>query len=197
MTSILNTKPILSRDDPGRSKPIGPFINPPEDFIVARIGDAYKLIVNKFCVYRPMLVLHTSLFAPQTEDLNLSDVSAVWAILREFQSPQMIIYNCGVEAGSSQGHKHLQIFPRQDSAEFQMWPSLSTGSEGKSFHFVIGGQGLPHEVETDTAAQVSQRKSQGSPSNTRSSGCQSTPQLIMYMHNIRSFCKRPKRRCAK
>ncbi len=131
-TSVLSIKPILPADDPGRSKAIGPFVNPPEDFIVARIGNSYKLIVNKFCVYRPMLVLHTTLFAPQTDDRNMSDVTAVWAILRNFRTPQMIIYNCGVEAGSSQGHKHLQLFPRQSSEEFRVWPEEWAAAEGST-----------------------------------------------------------------
>ena len=79
-----------------------------------------------------MLVLHTTLFAPQTDDLDIGDVAAAWEILRSFRTPQMIIYNCGVEAGSSQGHKHLQLFPKQSSQDFEMWPSKAAASEGKS-----------------------------------------------------------------
>lgn len=82
-----------------------------------------------------MLILHTTLFAPQTDDLDVGDLTAAWAILRQVETPQMIIYNCGVEAGSSQGHKHIQIFPRQDSENFQMFPSKATSTEGKSFRF--------------------------------------------------------------
>lgn len=103
---------------------------------MARFGDSHKLIVNKYCVYRPMLILHTSLFAPQTDDLDEGDITAAWEIMHKLSPPQMIIYNCGVEAGSSQGHKHLQIFPRQCDEDFQMWPSLSTGAEGKSQIFL-------------------------------------------------------------
>lgn len=121
----------MSPDDLGRSNPVGPFIDPPEDFIIARIGITHKLIVNKYCVYRPMLVLHTSSFAPQTDDLDEVDLAAAWTILRRFKSPQMIIYNCGVDAGSSQGHKHLQIFPRSDSDDFHLWPSNATSLDGR------------------------------------------------------------------
>ena len=133
ITPALSKKPILQRDDPGRSKPIGPFVNPPEEWILARIGQSHKLILNKYCVYRPMLILHTSLFVPQTEDLDLNDLTAAWAILKQIETPQMIIYNCGVEAGSSQGHKHIQIFPRVDSEKFQMFPSKATSEKGRSF----------------------------------------------------------------
>lgn len=80
-----------------------------------------------------MLILHTTLFVPQTNDLDAGDLKAAWAILRQIETPQMIIYNCGVEAGSSQGHKHIQIFPRLDSEKFQMFPSRATSTEGRSF----------------------------------------------------------------
>ena len=132
MTPALRKKPILSPDDPGRSKPIGPFVDPPEEWIVARFGQSHKLILNKYCVYRPMLILHTTLFEPQTNDLNEGDLTAAWAILKQIETPQMIIYNCGVEAGSSQGHKHIQIFPRQDFENFQMFPSRATLVDGTS-----------------------------------------------------------------
>lgn len=82
-----------------------------------------------------MLILHTTLFVPQTNDLDVDDLTAAWAILRQIETPQMIIYNCGVEAGSSQGHKHIQIFPRLDSEDFQMFPSKATLTEGRSFRF--------------------------------------------------------------
>ena len=135
VTPALSKKPILPPDDPGRSKPIGPFVDPPDEWIIVRIGQSHKLILNKYCVYRPMLILHTTLFAPQTNDLDIGDLTAAWAILRQIETPQMIIYNCGVESGSSQGHKHIQIFPRRDSEEFQMFPSKATSTEGESFCF--------------------------------------------------------------
>ena len=79
-----------------------------------------------------MLILHTTLFQPQTDDLNETDLAAAWAILNDIKTPQMIIYNCGVESGSSQGHKHLQIFPRQDNENFSMWPSKVEDTDGIS-----------------------------------------------------------------
>lgn len=79
-----------------------------------------------------MLILHTALFALQTDDLDESDLAAAWAILNRIKIPLMIIYNCGVEAGSSQGHKHIQLFPRQDSGAFQPFPSKALSTEGGS-----------------------------------------------------------------
>lgn len=147
VTPALSKKPILPPDDPGRSKPIGPFVDPPDEWIIVRIGQSHKLILNKYCVYRPMLILHTTLFAPQTDGLDISDLTAAWAILRQIETPQMIIYNCGVEAGSSQGHKHIQIFPRRDSQEFQMFPSKATSTEGKPFRFTETLVGPGHALK--------------------------------------------------
>ena len=136
MTPALSKKPILQPNDPGRSKSIGPFVDPPEEWIIARFGRSHKLILNKYCVYRPMLILHTTLFVPQTDDLDSTDLAAAWATSRQMNTPQMIIYNCGVESGSSQGHKHIQIFPRQDSEHFRMFPSKATSTEGRSLHHI-------------------------------------------------------------
>ena len=87
-----------------------------------------------------MLILHTAQFALQTDDLDEKDLTAAWDILHRIQTPQMIIYNCGVEAGSSQGHKHIQIFPRQDSEAFQPFPSKALSTEGKSSSDLEGHQ---------------------------------------------------------
>ena len=110
--------------------PIGPFVDPPEEMIVARLGDSYKIIMNKFCIYRPMLILHTTLYESQTNDLNEADLTAGWGLLHAFKTPQILIYNCGIRSGCSQGHKHLQVFPRQDGGDFQMWPSKAPRDEG-------------------------------------------------------------------
>ncbi|CAD6594002.1 MAG: hypothetical protein ASARMPRED_008333 [Alectoria sarmentosa] len=119
ITPALTKKPILPPDDPGRSKPIGPFVDPPEEWILARLGQSHKLILNKYCVYRPMLILHTTLFVPQTNDLDESDLTAAWAILRQMETPQMIIYNCDVETSiSGVPFMHFVVrLPEQSSAE--------------------------------------------------------------------------------
>lgn len=36
----------------------------------------------------------------------------------------MVIYNCGFEAGSSLGHKHLQILPRPNKDEWEFFPDV-------------------------------------------------------------------------
>ena len=77
-----------------------------------------------------MLILHTTLYQPQSDDLDEGDLAAAWAVLEQCKTPQMIIYNCGVDAGSSQGHKHLQIYPRPDKEGFDLWPDRAASTEG-------------------------------------------------------------------
>ncbi|EWC48380.1 hypothetical protein DRE_02149 [Drechslerella stenobrocha 248] len=123
LAPALLKKPILSRHAPDRSKPYGPFSNPDPNFVVAQIDDTHTLIFSKFCVPRPHLVLHTNVFALQTDDLTASDLSSAWRTLGVFAAaPAMMIYNCGVDAGSSQGHKHMQVFPKPDIRKFQLFP---------------------------------------------------------------------------
>lgn len=55
-------------------------------------------------------------------DLDASDISAAWTTLKALKDPQVVLYNCGVEAGSSQGHKHLQLFPRPHPDDFKLFP---------------------------------------------------------------------------
>jgi ATP adenylyltransferase len=68
-------------------------------------------------------VIPTRNYALQTDDLDLSDINAAWSVLKAFQTPSLIIYNCGINAGSSQGHKHTQVFPLP---AHQLWPSKAT-----------------------------------------------------------------------
>jgi len=69
-------------------------------------------------------LLHTNEFEKQTDLLNRFDLDAGWNVLSRLDTPHMIFYSCGIEAGSSQGHKHLQIVPLPDKKEYQMFPSV-------------------------------------------------------------------------
>lgn len=119
-------------------------------------------MLNKYCLYRPMLVVPTRQFAPQSDDLDASDLSAAWALLQAFNHPGnddgrdhssassdsdqntrndsriitttsgpcsstnqfVVIFNGGASGGSSQGHKHLQLFPLPENPARRaaMWP---------------------------------------------------------------------------
>lgn len=132
---VINGKQILPKDAPERSGKGGPFINPDPTFVVAHVGDTHTLLLNLRCIYRPAYVLHTRLFAPQTDDLDIFDVDAAWAVMGRLAgspgaSPQMMIYNCGVDAGSSQGHKHVQIFEHR--SHITLFPSKAESTEGEA-----------------------------------------------------------------
>ncbi|KIW90993.1 uncharacterized protein Z519_08776 [Cladophialophora bantiana CBS 173.52] len=123
----LRRKPITPSDAPERKTGQGhnPFLNPNPEEILSAVGPSHLLILNKFSVYRPSLLVITRHFAPQSDGLDRNDLSAAWAILKHFKQQYMVIYNCGFESGSSQGHKHMQLWPYPDERElgFQLFPN--------------------------------------------------------------------------
>lgn len=78
---------------------------------------------------RPLLILHPIHFALQTLDLDMGDVAAAWKIMHALDTSHIVLYNCGAEAGASQGHKHLQIFP-EPGPEFDLFPDMASLNEG-------------------------------------------------------------------
>lgn len=129
VVSHLDSKPISAPDSPSRKKAGGPFIDPREEEVVTDVGPSHRLLLNKFCVYRPMLVLPTTVYAPQSDDLNVEDMKAAWSVLQAFHTAQMVIYNCGSDAGSSVGHKHLQVFPLPDTKSIRLFPEHAESTE--------------------------------------------------------------------
>lgn len=130
----------------------GPFVNPkPDEIILDDVGPKHRLMLNKYCLYRPMLVIPTKEFALQSDDLDSHDIAATWALINAYHSFEpLVIYNRGVNGGSSQGHKHVQLFPVPPLKPFfgkadSMWPAKATSStevadriDGVPFkHFVL------------------------------------------------------------
>lgn len=134
---MLLKKPILSKDAPERQGHGGPFLNPDLDFVVANVGRYHILELSMHCIYRPTYILHTRHFAPQTDDLDLDDLRAAYTVMENLGSkvPQMVIYNCGVEAGSSQGHKHMQVFAYPDC--FDLFPDRARSTSGACVYCVV------------------------------------------------------------
>ncbi|KAK1723064.1 hypothetical protein CaCOL14_002009 [Colletotrichum acutatum] len=166
ISPALKRKPYLERDDPKRTADKGPFLNPDPDFVVAQVGLHHTLKLNLCCMYRPAFVLYTRIFKPQTQDLNFVDVEAaraVMAALKPTLGPQLMIYNCGVDAGSSQGHKHMQIFPQP--TDFPLYPQQATSDSDinsnifgvPNMHFVLRlSQGVTsQEADCNLARLVS------------------------------------------
>ncbi|OAL33507.1 hypothetical protein AYO20_07193 [Fonsecaea nubica] len=159
----LRRKPITPSDAPERKTGKGhnPFLNPKPEEILSEVGPSHLLILNKFSVYRPSLLVITRHFAPQSDDLDFSDLSAAWAILQHFKQRYMMIYNCGFESGSSQGHKHLQFWPYPDEQElgFQLFPNVAESTVNITDdiptvphkHFVLR---LPTHCDANTLIQA-------------------------------------------
>ena len=103
-------------------------------FHVSNVLTSHKLILNKFCVFRPQYLLLT--LAPtrrQTEPLGIEDLTAAWATLRALDGEQdedgrrqkhYVIYNGGVAGGSSRKHKHMQVLaqPRSEDGDLELLP---------------------------------------------------------------------------
>ncbi|RMD45053.1 hypothetical protein DV735_g234, partial [Chaetothyriales sp. CBS 134920] len=162
----LGRKPIMSANAPERRTGQGhnPFLNPDPVYVLSSVGPSHLLLFNKYCVYRPSLLVITRHFAPQAEDLDRSDLSAAWKLLNHYAEPYMMIFNCGYEAGSSQGHKHMQLWPYPDEKElgFQLFPSKATSDTDVTSdipgvphkHFVLR---LPPDTDESTLARAYQR----------------------------------------
>lgn len=120
MAPSFKSKPILAADAKGRSEDTDAFGDDDPAFTVSTIGSHHKLILNKFCVVRPQFVLHTKDFEKQSDPLTYSDVNALRQTMQELGPGKYIgIFNCGAKAGSSIGHKHMQVFPTSDHVLFQ------------------------------------------------------------------------------
>ncbi|KAL4916934.1 hypothetical protein BDW62DRAFT_93805 [Aspergillus aurantiobrunneus] len=110
--------PISGHEDPNSKKPecFGPgsdIANDDPGLLVSTIHDTHLLVVNKFCMFRPQLLLLTSdSYRRQREPLGLDDLAAACTVLNSLDASQFVIYNCGPKGGASRQHKHLQVLPR-------------------------------------------------------------------------------------
>lgn len=82
----------------------------------------------------------TNEYQPQSDALNAGDFDAGWEVLTRLRSngdnddKYMIIFNCGVESGSSVGHKHLQCIPQPLGARHgrkNFFSALRSDGEGE------------------------------------------------------------------
>jgi len=90
------------------------------------VGDHHTLLLNIYAFYRPSVLLITNSYIPQEEALDNRDLAAAWAVLQGFSREKyFLIYNCGYNSGSSQGHKHMQLWPYPNEKEmgFELFPS--------------------------------------------------------------------------
>ncbi|KAK1730090.1 hypothetical protein CaCOL14_013118 [Colletotrichum acutatum] len=104
----------------------------------------HVLAFNKFCAYRPHLLLLTADGRRrQFEGLDERDLGAavevlgglngVWggdadAVGEDKRREYLVIFNCGKEGGCSRLHKHMQVIPAPEA--IPVWPDLVTSGSG-------------------------------------------------------------------
>lgn len=99
---------------------------------ICEVNGTHILAFNKFCVYKPHLLLLTvDGFRRQTESLNEQDLDAAWSSMAELSAgaghDYFVLYNCGEAGGCSRSHKHLQLIPHP-CERFPLWPGLPDGA---------------------------------------------------------------------
>ncbi|KAL4979984.1 ATP adenylyltransferase-domain-containing protein [Aspergillus desertorum] len=114
-----NGDPVSGHEEPDAKRPecFGPgsdIANDDPATLLANIHGTHLLVANKFCMFRPQLLLLTSdSYRRQREPLDIDDLRAACTVLTSLDaSPQFVIFNCGPRGGSSRQHKHLQVLPR-------------------------------------------------------------------------------------
>ncbi|TDZ18168.1 Protein APA1 [Colletotrichum orbiculare MAFF 240422] len=95
-----------------------------KQFIVQLVNDTHVLAFNKFCVYRPhLLLLAADGHRRQFEALSRDDFAAATDVLRGLaggEQEYFVIFNGGKAGGCSRLHKHMQIMPKP--ADVAVWP---------------------------------------------------------------------------
>ncbi|PKX97802.1 putative phosphorylase [Aspergillus novofumigatus IBT 16806] len=117
----LRTKPAYIGDSfhsndsasPAGFGPGSDIANEDPNLLIATINHTHLLVINKFSVFRPQLLLLTcDSYRRQHEPLTLEDFAATHSVLSSSKERHLVIYNCGSIAGASRNHKHVQILPR-------------------------------------------------------------------------------------
>ena len=78
--------------------------------LVVHSYNDYTLLLNKFPVVRNhvrLFYLVTNEFMSQCSPLTQSDFTAITNVISQVQS--LVFFNCGVDSGASQSHKHIQV----------------------------------------------------------------------------------------
>lgn len=100
---------------------------------VGRLGRTHFLAFNGFSSYRPhYLLLTLNAHRRQWEPLDIDDFRAVHAFLDTYGRGCLIFFNCGVKAGCSRVHKHLQAIPKE-SFEKNPWHNIDGNESAVPF----------------------------------------------------------------
>ena len=101
----LSRKPV-SGELPAAQPRRNPFLPHDAALYVGHWPPRHLLLLNKFPVLEPHLLLVTVAYEPQSAPLTLADQAAAAALLRRLGG--LVFYNAGAVAGGSQPHRHLQ-----------------------------------------------------------------------------------------
>jgi ATP adenylyltransferase/5',5'''-P-1,P-4-tetraphosphate phosphorylase II len=107
--------------------------------VIGTINDTHVVALNIYPAYRPQyLMLALDSYRRQDEPLDLEILEASWQFLQQSQSSNVVIYNCGQEAGCSRYHKHMQILPRPDAKDgFSFFPDAKDRNVAVPYvHFI-------------------------------------------------------------
>ncbi len=92
-----------------RAEAQNPFLSPPPALVVGALSATHALLLNKFPVVEPHLLVVTRSFEEQLSELTAADFHALALALAGLDG--LAFYNGGPLAGASQRHKHLQLIP--------------------------------------------------------------------------------------
>ena len=105
----------IHMDSRSESRAASPFLHPEPDLLVSSALPLHNIILNKFPVVFPHLLLCTKEYADQREHLSRADCAALEAVASTAYGSgdgPLCFYNSGENSGASQGHKHIQLVPR-------------------------------------------------------------------------------------
>ncbi|EHA55087.1 hypothetical protein MGG_01873 [Pyricularia oryzae 70-15] len=117
VATSLSQKPNTPEEKDVTEQTFKPPLEPGSDintagFEICDVGTKHRLCANKFCYTRPQLLLLTrDGFKRQWDPLEAVDLDGIWTVL---QDGQFAFYNCGVAAGFSRLHRHMQFVPRPE-----------------------------------------------------------------------------------
>ncbi|KAI6040311.1 ATP adenylyltransferase-domain-containing protein [Pisolithus marmoratus] len=100
----------------------------------------YVVLLNKYCVVPHHFLLVTKEFRPQTSPLLPSDVVQIYQLLlaaRRANKNLIAFYNCGINSGASQPHKHVQFIEvdRDGPPLEKITRNLKIEASGRPFTF--------------------------------------------------------------
>ncbi|CCO36412.1 hypothetical protein BN14_10546 [Rhizoctonia solani AG-1 IB] len=119
----LQKKPTLPAPDFAKVEKPDPFAPPyVPDLFIGELkdeldGDEYVILLNKFSVIPGHFLMVTKGFQPQNSPLTPPDLTQAYLLIRASQkskSPIFAFYNCGIDSGASQAHKHIQFISTKD-----------------------------------------------------------------------------------